>query len=273
MSNTLAKDKFIDIENVIASKNRNIIKWIPSFVIGYLKRVIHQDELNDFLNKEKGVYDLDFVNDVIRDYDIRVSIEGLENINSTGRFLIAANHPLGGMDGIALMHVVGGVRKDILFPANDILMTVSNVKNLFVPINKHGSNIENARIIDDSFKSDSIILYFPAGLVSRKQNGEIRDLEWKKTFIRKARDYKRDIIPTYISGLNTNWFYGLAQWRKRLGITVNLEMLYLVDEMIKQRGKEINIKFGKAIPFQTFDRKKKDIVWAEEIKQKVYQLK
>ncbi len=267
------ENKFIDIEKVISTKNKDILKWIPSFVIKYLKRIIHQDEVNAFILQEKDVYGLDFVSDVIRDFGIKVHVEGLENINATGRFLIAANHPLGGMDGIALMHVVGRVRKDILFPANDILMNVKNISELFVPINKHGSNIENARIIDQSFEGDHIILYFPAGLVSRKQHGEIRDLEWKKTFIRKARDYQRDVIPTYISGLNTNWFYGLAQWRKRLGISINLEMLYLVDEMVKQRGKEINIKFGEAIPFQTFHRKKKDIVWAEEVKQQVYQLK
>ena len=273
MTDAPAKDKFVDIEEVIASKNKNLLKWIPSFVINYLKRVIHEDELNAFILKEKNTFGLDFVADVINDFGIKVKVEGLENIDETGRYLISANHPLGGMDGIALMHVVGRVRKDILFPANDILMSVPNTKELFVPINKHGSNIENARIIEKSFESDSIILYFPAGLVSRRQKGVIRDLEWKKTFIRKARDHKRDIIPTHISGLNTNWFYGLAQWRKRLGISANLEMLYLVDEMIKQRGKEINIKFGKAIPYESFHRKKKDLEWANEIKQMVYQLK
>jgi len=273
MADALAKDKFIDIEKVIASKNKNLIKWVPSFLINYLKRIIHEDELNAFILKEENVFGLDFVADIIHDFGIKINVEGLENIDDTGRYLISANHPLGGMDGIALMHVVGRVRKDIQFPANDILMNVANISELFVPINKHGSNAENARIIDKSFEGDSIILYFPAGLVSRKQKGVICDLEWKKTFIRKARDHKRDIIPTHISGLNTNWFYGLAQWRKRLGISANLEMLYLVDEMVKQKGKEINIKFGKAIPYQSLHRKKKDQEWAADIKQIVYQLR
>ena len=132
--------------------------------------------------------------------------------------------------------------------------------------------MENARIIDAAFESDKMMLYFPAGLVSRKQDGDITDLEWKKTFIRKAKTYKRDIIPAHISGLNSSWFYNLALWRKRLGISANLEMLYLVDEMVNQKGKEIKIKFGEAIPYQTFDRSKKDIQWAAEVKETVYQI-
>ena len=264
--------KFIDIEKVIASKNEKVLRWLPQFIINYLKRVIHQDFINEFLAKEKDKFGLDFVEAILTSFGVKIKVEGAENIDPKSRLMIAANHPLGGMDGIALMHVVGKIRKDILFPVNDILMNVPNIKELFIPINKHGSNMENARIIDQAFDGDKLMLYFPAGLVSRRQHGEILDLEWKKTFIRKARSYKRDIIPTYISGLNSNWFYGLAQWRKRLGISANLEMLYLVDEMAKQRGKEIIIKFGKAIPYQTFDRSKKDILWAAEVKETVYKL-
>ncbi len=270
MSKLVSEEKLIDIEKVIASKNENILKWLPSFVLNYLKRIIHQDLINDFLYQEKDSYGLDFVSAILSAFGVKVSVEGAENIEPNKRLIIAANHPLGGMDGIALMHVAGQCRKDILFPVNDLLMNIPNVKDLFIPINKHGSNMENARIIDQAFESDNMMLYFPAGLVSRKQNGEIRDLEWKKTFIRKARTYKRDIIPTYISGLNSNWFYNLALWRKKIGISANLEMLYLVDEMVKQKGKEINIKFGRAIPYQTFDRSKKDIFWAADVKEMVY---
>jgi len=264
--------KLVDVEQLIASKNKKILKWIPGFVISYLKRVIHQDTLNEFLYKNRNKIGLDFVQAIIDDFGIKIIVEGAENVNAHQRYIIAANHPLGGMDGIALIHVAGQIRKDIQFPVNDLLMNLPNLRELFVPINKHGSNMENARIIDRAFESDVIMLYFPAGLVSRKQKGKIKDLEWKKTFIRKARTYKRDIIPTFISGSNTNWFYNLARWRKLLGIPINLEMLYLVDEMVKQRGKEIKITFGKPISYKKFDRSKKDIVWAEEVKNAVYQI-
>lgn len=265
-------DKVIDVEKVIASKNKKLLKWLPSFVISYLKRIIHQDFVNDFLHRNNENYGLDFVKAILDEFGVKVTWQGIENIGVKDRVIIASNHPLGGMDGIALMYVVGQLRKDIQFPVNDILMNLPNLKELFVPINKHGSNMENARIIDKTFESDVITLFFPAGLVSRKQAKEVRDLEWKKTFIRKARTYKRDIIPTFISGKNSNWFYGLAKWRKRLGIKVNIEMLYLVDEMAKHRGKEININFGPSISYKKLDRSKSDIEWAKEVKETVYSM-
>jgi len=264
---------FLDIEKVIASKSEKLLRWLPPFVIGYLKKIIHQDKLNQFIERNKHLHGLDFVAAIIEQFGIIVGYEGLENIDPEKRYIIAANHPLGGMDGIALMHVAGKIRKDILFPVNDILMNIPNLKELFVPINKHGSNMENARIIDRAFESEVMMLFFPAGLVSRRQKKGILDLEWKKTFIRKAKTYHRDIVPTYISGRNSNWFYGLANWRKRLGIGANLEMLYLVDEMVKQKGKKIIIKFGKPIPYQNFNSHQSDLKWAEEVRDIVYQQK
>jgi putative hemolysin len=265
-------EKFIDIEKVIASKNEKLLKWLPSFVISYLKRIIHQDMLNDFLYRNREFYGLDFIEKILEEFGVEVSWEGEENIDKNKRFIIAANHPLGGMDGIALMQVAGKIRKDILFPVNDILMNLPNLQELFIPINKHGSNMENARIIDQAFESDVMMLYFPAGLVSRRRAGVVKDLEWKKTFIRKARSYKRDIIPTFINGKNSGWFYGLANFRKTFRIGANLEMLYLVDEMVKQKGKKIHIKFGEPIAHTSLDRTKKDPEWASEIKTIVYQM-
>lgn len=270
--NSIHKEKFIDVERVIASKNPQLLKWLPSIIIRYLKRIIHQDLINDFLLRNKDAYGLDFIKVILDEFGVEVRWEGADFIDKNERLIIAANHPLGGLDGIALMYVAGQIRKDILFPVNDLLMNLPNLRELFIPINKHGSNMENARIIDQAFESEVMMLYFPAGLVSRKQKGGIKDLEWKKTFIRKARSYKRHIIPTYINGRNSNWFYNLALFRKWFGIKANLEMLYLVDEMVKQKGKKIHIKFGEAISYETFDRSKKDPEWADMIKTKVYQL-
>jgi len=194
-------------------------------------------------------------------------------IQSTGRYIIASNHPLGGLDGMALIQVAGRVRKDIVFPVNDLLMNVPGLRPLFIPINKHGKNTENVRIIEETFASDKVVLYFPAGLVSRKQRGGvIRDLAWKKTFITKARQHKRDVVPVYISGRNSDFFYNLANRRKRLGIKANLEMLFLVDEMVKQKDKPIRITFGEPIPYTTFDRSKTDSQWAKWVKEVVYSL-
>jgi len=143
---------------------------------------------------------------------------------------------------------------------------------LFIPINKHGRNVDNIRIFDDTFASGVAILYFPAGMCSRKVKGKIVDPEWKKTFINRAKKFQRDVIPVYIRGRNSNFFYNLANWRVRLGIKANIEMLYLVDEMFKQKNKEILIRFGKPVPYQFFDKTKKDAEWAEYMKNHVYSL-
>jgi putative hemolysin len=265
------KTHFIEIDKVIRNKNPRLYKVLPGFIINYLKRIIHQDEINEFIRRRGQLFGLEFADSIIEDFGIRVVASGTENIPASGRYIIAANHPLGGLDGIALITVAGKVRKDIVFPVNDLLMNLDNLRELFIPINKHGSNAENIAIIERTFASEQVILYFPAGLVSRKQKkGVIKDLDWKKTFISKAKKFQRNIIPAYIDGRNTNFFYNLARFRKRIGIKENIEMLYLVDEMYKQHGKTIHITFGKAIPWQAFDRRFTDAEWAAKIKDHVY---
>jgi putative hemolysin len=157
---------------------------------------------------------------------------------------------------------------------NDILLSFKNLKDLFIPVNKHGkSGSESVKMINAQFASDQLTLVFPAGLVSRKQaGGIIKDLEWKKSFITKAKQYQRDIIPVYVEGCNSKFFYNLSRWRKRLGIKANIEMFYLMDEMYKQRGQKITIYFGKPIKYSTFDKSKSDEQWAHEVKEIVYRL-
>ncbi|MCD4791267.1 MAG: 1-acyl-sn-glycerol-3-phosphate acyltransferase [Bacteroidales bacterium] len=263
-------ERTIDIEKVFRSKSPGISRFIPGFVFGYLRKIIHEKDNNVLLYKYREMMGLDFVKASLEDLGVIVKNSGTDNIPKEGRYIIASNHPLGGLDGMALMHVVGQVRKDIIFPVNDILLFLPNLRELFIPINKHGSNTENLQIINETFESDKMILYFPAGLASRKQKGRIEDLEWKKTFISKAKQYKRDIVPVYIDGKNSNFFYNLANLRKNLRIGANIEMLYLPDEMYKQKNKTINITFGKSIPYQTFDKKYNYKIWAQKVKKYVY---
>lgn len=263
-------ERTIDLENVFREKNPNLAKLIPPFVFNWLRRVIHEEEINGFLYGNQELMGLEFVAMLVKEFGANLEVEGEENIPRTGRYIIASNHPLGGLDGVALMHVVGKIRPDIVFPVNDILLWLPNLKPLFIPVNKHGSNTDNLQIIHNTFESDKLMLYFPAGLVSRKQKGEIKDLEWKMTFISKAKKYKRDIIPTYIEGRNTNFFYRLANIRKMLGIGANIEMLWLPDEMFKQKNKTIRMTFGKPIPYQTFDKRYNFSQWAEKVKRYVY---
>lgn len=284
-------ERLIDIEALFAAKNPKLLKIIPKFVMSYLKRIVHQEEVNGYIYRNRDKTGLPFVEAILNEFGVKVNIidkrsvqflqsaipgshEGL--VPSHGRYIVASNHPLGGLDGMALMLALGKIRTDIVFPVNDLLMNVPGLRPLFIPINKHGRNTENAKLIDETFSSEKMILYFPAGLVSRKQriNGAyvIRDLEWKSTFIKKARKYKRDIIPVYVEGRNSEWFYNLAMWRKRLGINANIEMLYLVDEMSKQFNKTITLMVGDPISCTLFDKSKTDTQWAAWVQEKVYQL-
>lgn len=265
-------EKFIDLDDLIKSKNPRLLKIIPRFLIHYLKRVIHQDEVNAAISRNKTLYGVDFIEKILEEFKAKIESINPENIPARGRYIIASNHPLGGMDGMALLLVVGQVKKDIIFPVNDLLMNLPNLKCLFIPINKHGRNTENAKLFEETFASEQMILYFPAGLCSRQKKGIIKDLEWKKTFVGKARQYKRDVIPVHIDGKNSKFFYRLSNFRKFFGIKANLEMLYLVDEMYKQRDKKICITFGKTIPYSTFDKRFSDKDWAGKVKDHVYGL-
>lgn len=260
----------IDIENVFRSKNSGLARWIPGFVFTFMRRIIHENEINDFLFRNRNYYGLDFVDAIITGFGAIVEVKGDENIPLTGRYIIASNHPLGALDGVALMQAIGRIRRDIVFPVNDLLMYLPNLQELFIPINKHGSNTENIELIHNTFNSDKLILYFPAGLVSRKQKGGIKDLEWKKTFIAKAKQYNRDIIPVYIEGKNSNFFYTLASLRKRLKIKANLEMMLLPDEMYRQKNKKIKISIGKPVPVGTFDKSHNFAEWAGKMKDYIY---
>ncbi len=270
----LAKDFKIDIEKVIEDKNPHLKKLLPGFMISYLKRIVHQDDVNYFINTYYDKEGIDFIKALLGEMNTTVKTINLEkNIPKEDKVIVTANHPLGGLDGLALMLAVGRVRSDIQFPVNDILTYIPNLKVLFIPVNKHGSNAENIRLFNETFEKQNIICYFPAGLVSRKQNGKIMDLEWKKTIITKAKRYKRDIIPTYIEGNNSKFFYNLALYRKKLGIKANLEMFYLSDEFFKQRNKTLTITFGPRISYKVFDKRHKDTEWAQLLKEHVYKLK
>jgi len=265
-------EKFIDVEKVFRAKNPRLANSMPRFVFNILRRIIYQDEFNAFMWKNRDKWGLDYAQVILEDFRVNTRVIHPPDIKSGGRYLIASNHPLGGMDGIALLHEAGKLRKDVVFPVNDLLMNLPNLYELFIPVNKHGSNAENIRLFNETFASDVLILYFPAGLVSRKQRGGIKDVEWKKTFLSKARATGRDIIPAFISGHNSAFFYNLANFRKWLGIKANIEMLFLPRELFKFRNKTIEITFGKPIPVATFDKRKSDPEWAALLREHVYRL-
>ena len=265
----------IDIKQVLRQKAPSAARKIPGFMVDYLIRSVHQDELNEILRRYHDKDGVAFMQELIGYFDLNLELVNEENIPAEGRYIFASNHPLGGLDGICLSAIIGG-RFDgkIRYLVNDLLLYLSNLRSIFVPINKHGAQgKKNAELIEKAYASDNQIITFPAGLCSRKQNGKIQDTEWKKSFIQKAVEYRRDIVPVFFEGRNSNFFYRLANMRKALGIKMNYEMIYLPDEMFKSKHKTYSIHFGKPIPWQTFDSSRKPAEWAEWVKEIVYNLK
>jgi len=267
--------KEINIKKLFYDKNPKLAKWIPGFIYRYLRRITHQDYFNEIIRDYGHLRGHEFSVAMMEYFNITIKVEGEENLPDDGRYIFASNHPLGGLDGHVLMDLVGkkyGPHK-YKFLVNDILMNLKNLEDVFIPVNKHGrQGAELADKLDAAFKSDAQILTFPAGLVSRKIKGEVMDLVWHKSFINKSKQYQRDIIPLHMGGENSKFFYRLYKFRKSLGIKANIEMLYLMDETYKHRNKHLTVKFGKPIPWQTFDKSKRPLAWAKWMKDLVYKI-
>lgn len=265
--------KFIEIREVIRKKSPKLAKWIPGPVLRYLERTIHEEEINYIMTRYHDQFGLEFVTSLLQELGVEVQLEGVENIPTEDSVIFASNHPLGGLDGVAFMEAIGQYRKDVKFLVNDILMNIRNLEPLFIPVNKIGGQSKTGiAAIEQAYASDQALLVFPAGLVSRKIGGQVVDLEWKKSFISKAKKYKKDIVPVYIDGQNSNFFYNLANIREKIGVRANIEMLYLPDEMFSQRGKKIKIRIGKRISYTQFDKSKNERQWAAKVKQMVYSM-
>lgn len=274
MTEEISKEfKPIDVKEVFKAKSPKIAKFIPGFVYNYLNRILHLDFLNDIMKRHGDLVGVDFVEQVVKDFNIHEYIYGFENIPDSGRFIFASNHPLGGFDGILLIKYVSKKLGKLKFLTNDILMNIPNLSPIFVAVNKHGGHSRDAaKALLDVYNSNQQIIIFPAGLASRKIKGKIVDLDWKKHFISKSIKHKRDIIPIFIKGRNSNRFYRIANFRKFFRIKWNLEMFFLPDETVKHKNTDIPIYFGKPIPYTTFDKSKTHKEWADWVKEKVYNL-
>lgn len=266
----------IDIDQVLNSKAGAKARFVPRFVRSWLKRIVHQDEINEFMAIKGHLQGVPWLDAVMNYLDIHLDIEGLENLpaDTTQRFTFVSNHPLGGPDGIAIGQILGHhYNGRIRYLVNDLLMNLHGLAPLCVPINKTGKQSRDLpRMVEAAFQSDNHVIMFPAGLCSRRTNGVIHDLLWNKTFIVKSIETKRDVVPIFFGGRNSNRFYRLANVGKHLGLKFNIAMLFLADELFKNQHKTFKVKIGKPIPWQTFDKSKHPSEWARWVEDKVYEL-
>ncbi|SHE52515.1 1-acyl-sn-glycerol-3-phosphate acyltransferase [Dysgonomonas macrotermitis] len=264
----------LDLDKVFKGKAPKLYAKTPSFVINYLKRKVHIDELNEILTIYADKYGVDFMEAVVGYFDLKLHVEGLDKIKNEGRYVFVSNHPLGGLDGICLSAIIGKkFDKKIKYLVNDILYYIKNLQPIFVPVNKYGKQAKDkARAIHDAYASDDQIITFPAGMCSRKMKGKIIDLDWHKSFIQKATETKRDIVPIYFNAHNSNFFYRFANYRKTLGVKFNAEMLFLPDEMFKNKHQTFTVIVGEPIKWETLDKSKTPQQWTDEIRQITYNL-
>lgn len=268
----------IDLRKVLRDKLGHRARYIPGVVVGAISRMICQERLNEMLRVNHPRRGKEFCRGVMEHLGITVKVAnpGKMPPSDNRRLLIVSNHPLGGLDGIALIRLLGErYGDDIRFVVNDLLMAVEPLSEVFLPVNKHGAQDREAiAAINGAMASDAPVVVFPAGLVSRRgDNGEIRDLDWHKMFVLKARQYKRDVLPLYFSGENTPFFYRLARLRTRLGLKFNIEMLRLPAEIFKSVGKEFTVVVGDVIPYTEFRGGLEAAADAARVKEKVYSLK
>ena len=267
----------IDIDKILNDKMGKKAKYVPRPLVTWLKRIIHQDEVNRYLWESRHLTGTEWLEECVRYLDMTLEIVGEENLpdKTDGRlYTFVSNHPLGGEDGVALGAIIGRHYDGrFRYLVNDLLMNLPGLAPVCIPINKTGNQSKHfPAMVEAGFKSDNHMLMFPAGICSRKRDGNIRDIEWKKTFITKSVEYQRDIVPIHFGGQNSEFFYRLANFSDKYVKKINIAMLFLVDEMYKNAHKTFRIAIGKPIPWQTFDKGKTPAQWAQYVQDIVYTL-
>lgn len=245
----------IDVDNVLRTRLPKHYRYIPRFVVRWLERTICQDRLNTILEKMADKNSVDAATAALDEMGITVTASGLDMLPD-GRYMFVSNHPLGGLDGLALISFLGNrYAHKIKFLVNDLLMAVVPLRGVFLPVNKYGHQSRAAASqIEEALKGDDQFITFPAGLCSRMQpDGTIADLPWQKAAVVHAVNYQRDIVPIYFDARNSRFFYRFANWRKRLGIKFNIELIFLPKEMLKQSGSNLRFVVGQPITWSSLD--------------------
>ena len=269
-------EKTIDIKRILKDKMGSKARFVPCFLVAWLKKIIHEDEVNHFLWENRNLKGTEWLTACVQYLDMTLDIVGAENLpdkNDGKLYTFVSNHPLGGQDGVSLGSIIGRhYDGKFRYLVNDLLLNLPGLKPVSIGINKTGKQSRDfPRMVEAGFNSDNHLLMFPAGLNSRRINGEIHDLPWKKTFITKSVETHRDVVPIHFSGQNSKRFYRIAKFSDR-NLPFNLAMLFLVDEMYRNVGKTFRITIGKPIPWQTFNKTKTPMEWANFVEERVYAL-
>ena len=265
--------KVIDVELALQEKIPDIYKKIPGVLIRLMEKVIRQADMNRMIHESSHLNGIPLVDWVLDQFGVNIVVKGKKLIPKKGRYIYPANHPIGGLDGLAIVSVVAKIHPLIKFVANDLLRVIKGFDSISLYIARFGQiNRRNAILINKTLASEAQLLVQPAGTVSKRNPVKISDLAWNKFFIHKAIQYKRDVIPVHVQARNSRLFYNIASFRKIFRIKSNLEMFLLPREMFNKSGETITITFGIPIAYKTFDDSRTHLEWAQKVREYVYVL-
>ena len=273
MINQFTKEKYIDVAKSIKESDSKLLAKLPNFIVRLISKIVKERQINELLNKYSDTIGGDFLENILKELNITLEIEGLENLPKNEKCFFASNHPFGIIDGLILTSIIYHRYGHLKAIANDAFDYIPHLKPFIISVNVYGkSSKEHITALEKTYQSNIPITHFPAGAVSRITAGKIQDDVWKKSFIKKAKQHKRDIVPFYIHGKNSNLFYSIYRIRKWFGISQNIELVLLPGEMFKKRNKIIKINIGKPIPHNSLDKTASDSEWAQKVRNQVYQL-
>lgn len=259
----------VDIEKILGPKLR---KKLPRIAIYFLKRRLHQDQVNEAIMGANPYHGVGFFDEALKYLNITYRTRGEEKLDKDKKYIFVCNHPLGGPEALiigSVFHRLYG--EGFQVPVTPIMANLKPLAEFFTPVNNLSSKQSRdlGERIAKMFNSDQQVVVFPAGLCARKIKGKITEMPWKKMFVTQARRYERDVVPVHMSGHNSKWYFFLCKLSKFLRLKINIGMLFLVDELFKQRGNEFVITFGEPVPYTTFDKSKTDLQWAAEMQERV----
>ena len=259
----------VDIEGMLGTKLR---KKMPRFLINYLKKIVHESEMNEAIDQSNGLSGPEFFKFALDYLDISYTVIGEENLPKDGKYIFVGNHPLGGADSLIVGEIIRQhYGNDIRFISNSLVAGMKPLSSMFFPVNFLccPQTRDFGVLMEELFESDNQVSIFPAGTCAKRVNGKITEMPWKKMFVTRAKKSHRDVIPIHCTGRNSNWFYFISNVSKFLGLKFNIGMMYLVDELFRAKHKHFTLTIGKPIPWQTFDSSKSDLQWAHHVRKMV----
>lgn len=246
----------INIKDIVKSKAPSFFSKYPKFIttpaLGLLNSILHTKEMNQIIENQKGAKNLQAIEKLFDFLNFRyiLSEEDKAKIPSEGRLIVVSNHPLGGLDGIALLHAVSQVRPDVKIVVNDLLLKLDPIRDMFLAYDVYSMGTQKANItsIEQTILNEYAVIFFPAAKVSRLTLHGIKDKVWNKGAVRFANKFNAPILPIYVAGKNSFFFYFASFIYDKLG------MFLLPGEMLRKKNSSLSFEVGNLIPSQSITK-------------------